>query len=179
MTADRENAPDPVPPADSGNLNPIPEEVLAEIRRLKRLSTRGLWALSLFLLVSILAWLNFPILPAPEVFVARLGPPPSSALISTVLLIYVFFAIILSLGRMMTGTENRSSFCHVGYLAAFYFFYHASRALNDNYWAVFCSGITILGVESYRIRAFCQEAIDRQSERLTYFERTGRLPPDD
>lgn len=179
MTAGREHVPDPLPPVRPDTPERVAIEIRAEIGRLQLLSSRGLWALSLFLLVSLLAWLNFPLLPAPAVFIAHLGRPPSGPLISTVLLIYVFFAIILSLGRMMTGAEHRSSFCHVGYLTAFYFFYYAAGALNDNYWAVFCSGVTILGVESYRIRTFCLEAIARQTERLTFFERTGRLPPDD
>lgn len=162
-----------------GNRDMLIRDIRKEISRLHRLSSRGLWALCLFLLLSLLAWLNFPFLPSPETFIAHLGQPPSPPIISIVLLIYIFFAIILSLGRMMTGLENRSSFCHVGYLAVFFFFYHVTKALNDNYWAVFCSGITILGVESYRIRTFCQEAIVREMERLAYIERTGRLPDDE
>jgi hypothetical protein len=162
--------------ADNGDL--LLRDTRNEIIRLTRLSGRGLRALALFLLVSLLAWLNFPLLPAPEAFIARLGRPPSPAMISTALLTYIFFAITLSLGRMMTGIENRSSFCHVAYLAVFYFFYHVTKTLDDNYWAVFCSGITILGIESYRIRAYCQEAISRQTERLAHIERTGRDPDD-
>ena len=159
-----------------GNKDMLLRNTRNEISRLRRLSTRGLRALSLFLLISILSWLNFPLLPSPETFIAHLGQPPSPSIISAVLLIYIFFAIILSLGRMMTAIENRSSFCHVGYLTVFFFFYHVTKTLNDNYWAVFCSGITILGVESYRIWTYCQEAIAREMEHLAYIEKTGRLP---
>src|SRR5689334_8061036 len=94
-----------------------------EIQRLKRFSNRGLWALSLFLFVSTLAWREFPILPRPDKIVAALGAPPSSQIISMVLVVYTFSAIILSLSRMMAGLKHKSSFCHVGYLGVFYLFY--------------------------------------------------------
>jgi hypothetical protein len=100
-------------------------------------------------------------------------------MISLVLLLYTFSAIILSLSRMMGGIEHKSSFCHVGYLAGFFLFYHFAKALDDNYWAVFGAGITILGVESYRIRSFCAEAISKKNEQLSYIIRTGRAPIDD
>lgn len=162
-----------------GSRDMLLRDTRKELIRLRHLSNRGFWALSLFFLISLLAWLNFPLLPSPGTFTALLGQPPSPAMISTVLLIYIFFAIILSLGRMMTGIENRSSFCHVGYLTVFFFFYHVTKTLNDNYWAVFCSGITILGIETYRIRTFCQEAIAREMDRLAHIERTGHLPVDE
>ena len=95
------------------------------------------------------------------------------------LLVYTFSAIILSLSRMTAGIEHRSSFCHVGYLTTFFLFYHFAKALDDNYWAVFSAGITILGVESYRIRAFCNEAIARKTEQLEYVKKTGQMPAEE
>ena len=43
-----------------GNKDMLLRNTRNEISRLRRLSTRGLRALSLFLLISILSWLNFP-----------------------------------------------------------------------------------------------------------------------
>jgi hypothetical protein len=126
-----------------------------------------------------LAWQDFPLLPLPDRVVASLGAPPPPNMISLVLLLYTFSAIILSLSRMMGGIEHKSSFCHVGYLAGFFLFYHFAKALDDNYWAVFGAGITILGVESYRIRSFCTEAISKKNEQLSYIIRTGRAPIDE
>jgi hypothetical protein len=150
-----------------------------EVTRLNRFSTRGIAALALFLGVSMLAWRGFMFLPAPETIAASLGNPPSAGIISIVLLVYTFSALILSLSRMSSGIEHRSSFSHVAYLAAFYFFYYSGKSLESNYWAVFGAGITILGVESYRIRTYCTEAIAKKKEDIEFMIRTGRLPPEE
>lgn len=147
-----------------------------DIKRLKHFANRGLWAVSLFLIVCMVAWQDFAMLPLPDTVVASLGPPPPSHMISLLLIIYSFSAIILSLSRMMGGIEHKSSFCHVGYLTGFFLFYHFAKVLNDNYWAVFGAGITILGVESYRIWTFCAELITKKNEQLAYITRTGRAP---
>lgn len=152
------------------------QELISDIGRLNRFSTRGLFALALFSVVSLLAWLGFSFLPAPDIVTAFLGKPPSARIISTVLLIYTFSAIILSLSRMTAGIEHRSSFSHTGFLTAFFLFYYFGKSLEDNYWAVFGSGITILGVESYRIWSYCAESISKKNEQLTYIARTGRAP---
>ena len=153
--------------------------LLEEMHRLRRFSNRGLWALSLFILLSTLAWRNFPFLPPAERIVASLGPPPSAQVISLVLILYTFSAIVLSLCRLMSGIRHRSSFCHVGYLVVFYLFYYLAQGLADNYWAVFVAGFTILCMESYRIWTFCHEQLLKKGEQLVFLERTGRLPPED
>jgi hypothetical protein len=155
------------------------QELTEEINRLQRLSTRGLLAMALFLGVCMWAWWNFPFLPAPDSVTAVLGRPPSARIISTVLLLYTFSALILSLSRMTTGVEHRSSFSHVGYLTAFFIFYYYGKALEDNYWAVFGAGITILGVESYRIWSYCADGMAKKREDLAYVTRTGKPPPEE
>lgn len=163
--------------------SPGPTEMLlldleADIKRLKTFSNRGLWAFSAFLVICMAAWKNFSLLPPPDAVITVLGKPPSSHLISIMLLIYTFSAIILSLSRMMAGMEHKSSFCHVGYLTGFFLFYYYAKALDDNYWAVFGAGITILGVESYRIWTYCNEMIARKNEDMEFIKRTGRMPID-
>lgn len=162
--------------SEQNKLEICRRDILHEIARLRRFSSRGFWALSLFLLVSLVAWYHFPYLVIPEKFAAFLGKPPSSRIISVVLLIYTFSAIMLSLSRMTTGIEHRSSFCHVGYLTAIFLFYHFDNALDDNYWAVIGSGVTILGIESYRIWIYCSEVIRKKQEDLDFIRRTGRMP---
>lgn len=152
------------------------KEIGSDIKRLSNFANRGLWALSLFMLVSMMAWRDFPLLPLPDTVTASLGAPPPPYMISLVLLLYTFSAIILSLSRMMAGIEHKSSFCHVGYLTAFFLFYHFAKALNDNYWAVLGSGITILSVESYRIWSYCKEALARKHEQLEFVKKNGRMP---
>ncbi|MBT1073478.1 menaquinol oxidoreductase [Pelotalea chapellei] len=150
-----------------------------EIAALRKRSNRGIYALALFLLIAMIAWQGFTQLPSPEKVIAVLGTPPSAQMISIALLLYTFSAIMLSLSRMMGGIEHKSSFSHVGYLTGFFLFYHFAKGLDDNYWAVLGSGMTILGVESYRIWTFCNEAIVRKIEQLDYIRRTGRLPLED
>jgi len=159
------------------SIDLLRQELTQEIKRLNRLSSRGILALSLFLVISILAWWGFPLFPAPDAVIAVLGKPPTARMVSIVLLLYTFSATILSLTRMIAGIEHRSSFVHVGFLTGFFLFYYFGKALNDNYWAVLGSGITILGVESYRIWSFCSEGIAKSREDMEYVNRTGRRPP--
>ena len=171
------------PPTAPSSLEPdirerLCQDIQGEIGLLQRLSNRGLWSLSLFLLVCLLAWHDFPFLPLPDRVMAVLGKPPSPQFISIALLIYTFSAIILSLSRMTMAIEHRNSFSHVGYLTGFFLFYHYANALDDNYWAVIGAGITILGVESYRIWTYCNEAIAKKREDLEFIRKTGRLPPE-
>ncbi len=162
---------------DSADL--LRQELIKDMDRLNRFSTRGLLALSLFIAVSIFAWWGFSFLPSPDRVTAILGKPPSAQIVSIALIVYTFSAIILSLARMSTGIEHRSSFSHVGYLTAFFLFYYFGKALEENYWAVFGSGMTILGVESYRIWTYCAENISKIKEDIEFVTRTGRPPPKD
>jgi hypothetical protein len=155
----------------------LQRELLKEVSRLNRFSTRGIMALALFLIISLLAWNGFLFLPAPDTVTAALGPTPPARFISIALLLYTFSAIILSLSRMTAGIEHRSSFSHVGYLTVFFIFFYFSKSLEDNFLAVFGSGITILGVESYRIWTYCSERIAQKKEDLEFITRTGRPPP--
>ncbi len=166
-------------PTDQNRSEDLLKGIREDIKRLNTFSCRGLWALSLFMIVSMLAWNNFALLPLPGTIVAAFGTPPPPYYISILLLFYTFSAIILSLSRMMGGIEHKSSFCHVGYLTGFFLFYYVAKALGDNYWAVFGAGTTILGIESYRIWSFCNEAIDRKTEQLQYVQRNGRMPAEE
>lgn len=159
------------------NADMLRQELTKEIGRLERFSIRGILALSLFMVVSILAWWGFPFLPEPDTVTAFIGKPPPSSVIGITLLLYTFSAIVLSLSRMTAGIEHRSSFTHVGFLTAFFLFYYFGKALEENYWAVFGAGTTILGVESYRIWTFCSEIIDQKKKDIEYVTRTGRPPP--
>src|SRR5665647_2615364 len=163
--------------ATRGSADALRQELIKDIDRLHRFSTRGILALSLFLVVSILAWWGFFFLPAPDTVTALLGKPPSANIIGIALLLYTFSAILLSLSRMTAGIEHRSSFSHVGFLTAFFLFYYFGKSLEENYWAVFGSGITILGVESYRIWTYCAEGITKKKEDIEFVTRTGRPPP--
>jgi len=168
MTA---SSPSP-PPAASA----LRDQALAQIRRLEARSGHGLWALALFLSVSIVARFGVPRLPSlpPDVREA-LGVAPSAGLISVALIVYVFSAIILVLSRMTLGHRPSAGFLHVAYLTVFYLFYHFAGAAGENFWAVFSAGVTILALCCYHLRVHCQEAIRQERETLAAIERRERF----
>ncbi len=138
--------------------------------------TAELLATALFLLLSMAALNDFSFFPSlPDHIRTILGTPPSVNMISAVLLLYIFSAIILILSRMMSGSGRYSGIGHVGYLAGFYFFYHFSGKLPENFWAVFAAGATIFGLENYHLWIYCSEEIAREREMLTLLnERAAR-----
>lgn len=128
---------------------------------------RGMWAFAAFLLISIGASNDFSFLPSlPAHMRTMLGDPPSANLISGLLVLYSFSAIILILSRMMSGGSPASGIAQVAYLAVFYGFYHLSGSLGDNFWAVLAAGITILGLESYHNRIWFTQLIREEQEKL-------------
>jgi hypothetical protein len=98
-------------------------------------------------------------------------------MISAALLLYLFSAIILTLARMMEGTGKTGGIAHLGYLAAFYFFYHFSGNMEVHFWAVFAAGITILSLESYHLWQHCREEIQKERALLADMDNRAGRPP--
>lgn len=145
---------------------------LERIRLLQARSFRGIWALTLFLIVSIEALQNFRHLPTfPRHIKALLGLPPSAIMISGLLVVYSFSAILLILARMMNGSASSGGMFHVACLSLFYGFYYFSGSLAENFWAVFVAGLTILSLESYHIRIRCTSLIREEQEVLRKLEK--------
>lgn len=150
--------------------------VLETIQHLRTRSHQGLWAIAAFAAVSIPAMLSEQIFPAltPEVK-KMLGTPPSSNMISALLVVYAFSAILLVLGRITNGSPKLVSFSHIGYLVCFYAFYFFSGVLPENFWAVLATGMTILSLESYHIWTFSMARIKEEEEALAILERRAGL----
>lgn len=155
--------------------------VLENIKQLERRASHGLYILAVFITLSIVALQNFSILPSfPPAVLRALGKPPSAQMISAALLVYLFSAIILTLARMMEGTGKTGGIAHLGYLAAFYFFYHFSGDMDVHFWAVFAAGVTILSLESYHLWQHCREEILKERALLAELDnlaRKARLHP--
>ncbi len=116
--------------------------------------------MALFVALSLGAMRDFDFLPPlPDKIHNILGASPPVGLISAALLVYSFSAIVLVLTRMATGSGAYSGLAHVGYLLGFYIFYHFAGAMEDNFWAVFAAGMTILALESYHVRTHYQELV--------------------
>ena len=158
-------------PETGSSREQIRQETIETIHRLHRTFTIELLAAAFFLLISIAGLSDFSFFPSlPENIRAALGKPPSAAMIGAMLLLYVFSAIILVLSRMMSGSGKYGGFGHVGYLSGFYFFYHFSGKLPENFWAVFAAGATVLGLESYHLWIYCSEEIEKGREVLATLE---------
>jgi hypothetical protein len=142
-------------------------EALEKIRKLQAKSVRGLWAVSAFLLVSIWALNDFRFIPSmPENVRGMLGSPPPPNLVSGLLVLYSFSAIILILSRMMSGAEPSRGLLHVIYLTLFYGFYHLAGSLEEYFWAVFVSGFTILALENFHNLVRYKPLIREEQEKL-------------
>jgi hypothetical protein len=147
------------------------KETLAKIRKLQRKFTTELLSVALFLLLSIAALYDFSFFPSlPGNIRATLGRPPSVNMIGAVLLLYIFSGILLILSRMMSGSGKYGGVSHVGFIAGFYFFYHFSGKLPENFWAVFTAGVTIFGLEGYHLWIYCSEEIEREREVLAFLD---------
>jgi len=145
------------------------------IRNLEKKAYSGAYILSAFIVLSIAAVHNFSFLPSFSLTVRKsMGTGPSSGFISIALVIYVFSAVILSLSRMMEGSEKIGGFSHLGYLGAFFFFYHFSGDMDEQFWAVFAGGATILSLESYQRWHFCRDEIMKEREVLQELEAISR-----
>jgi hypothetical protein len=136
-----------------------------KIRQLQARANRGLLVIAIFIAVSIGAIRDFDLLPSlPTGVRAILGHPPSPNMISALLILYSFSAIVLILARMMSGSGSSGGLAHIGYLTAFYLFYHFAGALAENFWAVFAAGMTILGLESYHLWTWCMDEVAKERE---------------
>ena len=118
----------------------------------------GILALAVFMALSLWARSGFHYLPAlsPQ-WRSWLGRPPPLVWIHSFLVLYLFSALILSLTRISAGWHPFTGFRHLGYLAAFYGFYAVAGGLEDNFWAVFVGGLSVLGLEAYRHWNQCRQ----------------------
>ncbi len=151
------------------------EEVRSRIRKLESQAGRGLWALVLFTAVSLWAQTGFRYVPdLPPAWRDALGSPPPPWMVSALFVVYVFSALILGMARLAEGKAAFSGYRHVGYLTAFYVFYHVAGVLEDNFWAVFIGGFVVLGLEAYGNWTACRHLIRLERAKLPQ----RREPPD-
>ena len=148
------------------------QKIQDRIRDLKKqIRYSQLW-MGLFFLVSLGAAVNFRFFPPiSESMRQFLGASPSPSLISIALIVYAFSALILILGRMNTRSVHFRGWSHIGYLTAFYLFYYYTNSLRDNFWPVFIAGLTILGLENYRVWSVCSETIRTEEKMLAFLEK--------
>lgn len=142
-------------------------ETQERIRFLRRQLRMGMLGMVIFTALSAIAMLNARLLPPlSEKTRQFLGPSPPPTLISIALVVYVFSALTLILARMNREFGTYRGWSHLGYLTSFYVFYYYAGELGESFWAVFVAGLTILGLENYRIWTSCSEALRDEEEIL-------------
>ena len=152
------------------------KDLQASIARLRTRSHHGMWAIAAFALTSVPALMSETIFPPLSPGMKKLlGTPPSGNMISALLVVYAFSAILLVLGRITNGSPKMVSFSHIGYLICFYAFYFFSGVLPENFWAVLATGMTILSLESYHIWSYCNARIREEEEALGILDRRADI----
>jgi hypothetical protein len=169
----RQARPDPetqqVPGRDDLRLR-----IEARIRQLERASGLGLWSMVIFLLVSLASYDSFSFLPdMSEKMRTILGAPPPGEMISLALVIYAFSSIVRTLARMSRNVKPYTGLMHAAFFTAFYTFYHLSGVLQDNFWAVFFAGISVMGLENYYLWSHSAAAVRKERELLKSMQRSG------
>ncbi len=140
-------------------------EAQERIRDLKARARMAGWGLAAFVVVSFLSIPNSYLLPALSESVRRfLGAAPPSNFISIALIIYAFSALTLILARIAQGSGTYKGWSHLFYITAFYIFFGFAGTLRETYWAVFVTGLLIMGLENYLVRTYVGEEI-RKAER--------------
>lgn len=136
------------------------------------LSRHNLWELFLFLLVSICAYnvrdLNLFSL-ASEPLRQLLGYPPPASMVSIALAVYFGSSVILGVKALVSRSRPVSTWNHLGYRSAFYFFYSFTGGIADHFLPVLLTGLLLYGLDQCHLRFYNQGTIhgfDGVSENL-------------
>ena len=149
-------------------------KIEARIRRLEKAYGHGLWSMVVFLLVSFAAFDGFSFLPdLSEETRQMLGKPPPTEMISLALVVYAFSGIVRTLARMSRNIKPYMGLMHAAFFTAFYTFYHLSGVMQDNFWAVFFAGISVMGLENYYLWSHSNEALHKERALLNSLRRGG------
>jgi hypothetical protein len=142
-------------------------EAQQRIRNLRARARKGGWGLAAFVVVSVLSIPDSYLLPALSESVRQfLGAAPPTNLISIALVIYAFSALTLILARIAQGSGTYKGWSHLLYITSFYIFFSFAGTLRETYWAVFVSGLLIMGLENYLVRTYAGEEIKKEERRL-------------
>lgn len=155
------------------DMQPVPgradlrQRIELRIHKLERASGNSLWAMVLFLLVSLAAFDGFSFFPKLSDSSRKLlGAPPPTEMISLALVVYSFSGIVRTLARMSRNIKPYMGLMHVAFFTAFYTFYHLSEVLPDNFWAVFFAGISVMGLENYYLWSHSSAALRKERSLL-------------
>ena len=149
-----------------------PSEFRDKIIKLKSRARVGSYGLIAYVIISILSIPDNYLLPALSESVRRfLGAAPPSNLISIALVVYAFSALTLILSRIAQGSGDYKGWSHLFYITSFYIFFGFAGTLRETYWAIFVSGLLIMGLENYLVRTYVAQEIkktERESKKAKF-----------
>ncbi|MDT8395162.1 MAG: hypothetical protein RRA32_01785 [bacterium] len=152
-------------------------EAEGRIRNLRAQSRTGSYGLAAFILITVLAIPNSRLLPPLSAKVREvLGASPPLELIGVALIVYVFSALTLTLARLAKGQGGYHGWSHLFYIASFYIFFSYAAAGSETYWAVFVSGLVIMGLENYQMRIWCADQIRKEERKVKKAKLRGFSP---
>jgi hypothetical protein len=142
------------------------ENRLQKVRQLREnghhLARHNLWELFIFLLVSICAYnvrdLNL-FMMASEPLRQLLGAPPPAYLVSIALAVYFGSATVLGFKALAHRTKPTSTWNHLGYRSAFYFFYSFTGSIAGQFIPVLLVGLWLYALDQCQLRLYNQGAI--------------------
>jgi hypothetical protein len=132
---------------------------------LHSLSRRGLRDLSLFLLISTAFFCLRGIdLLAPLGESARmiLGSAPPTGLMTLAVGGYTLSALVLIVGRTVTGDRPRMTWLHLFFRTVFYPFFLFANALEGHFMSVFIAGLMLFALEQLNIWSHAQRNLPRK-----------------
>lgn len=158
--------------ASESGVNPVdsPKELdalKADIDGLYQLSRKGLLGILLFLAASAAA-LNFRELTltgtvSPDLMELLASTPP-------VILVNIIFgastisSLIIIAGRIYFNLRPGNIWTHFWFRVSFYFLYFIADSLNEHFYVVFISGMTVLALQHYNIFNYCTKAIEKKMD---------------
>ena len=83
-------------------------------------------------------------------------------LIGLALVVYAFSGIVRTLASMSRNIKPYMGLMHAAFFTGFYTFYHLAGALQDNFWAIFIAGISVMGLENYYLWSHSSDAIRKE-----------------
>lgn len=158
--------------ASESGVNPVgfPKErdaLKADIDGLYQLSRKGLLGILLFLGASAAA-LNFRELT----LTGTVSPDQMELLASTppVILVNIIFgastisSLIIIAGRIYFNLRPGNIWTHFWFRVSFYFLYFIADSLNEHFYVVFISGMSVLALQHYNIFNYCTKAIEKKMD---------------
>ena len=149
----------------------VKPQVPALSSSLQQMSSRSLWELICFLVISMVAYASrdFNLFEtASEPLRQILGCPPPAYLINIALAVYGFSAAVLTLTAMARQRRPEGRWNHLGYRSAFYVFFCFSGAIAGNFLAVLLVGLFLYGLDQCHIWSCLGHA---NSEEESFVER--------